>query len=340
VRGEVRWRGATLYLPLLLWVVAAFTAVLFSVDPGQSLFEVGDLPTLLLVPMTVTLIDDRRWDRLLMTLAFTVTISSLVGFWQYAHGASTLDSRIRGLTTHYMTFAGWTLVVVMLLVGDMLFHRDRRRLWWTAPGVVFGVVAIVLSYTRNAWVGLVVAVALAVTIVRPRLLLLGPIVALGVTLLLPLPLVDRIVAIVDLEDPSNHDRVCMAQSGLEMVSDRPLFGLGLGQVQARYSDYRRPDSIRERIPHLHSNVVQIAGERGLAGLAVYLAILSVFFARVITLLRRSSGSRARPAVIGALLAVVGVTVAGLFEYNWGDTEVWMVTLVALAVPFAKLEESS
>jgi hypothetical protein len=35
-----------------------------------------------------------------------------------------------------------------------------------------------------------------------------------------------------------------------------------------------------------------------------------------------------------MLAIAGLSVAGLFEYNWGDAEVWIPTLAVLAVPFA------
>ncbi|MCK5377503.1 MAG: hypothetical protein KAJ97_10490 [Acidobacteria bacterium] len=41
-----------------------------------------------------------------------------------------------------------------------------------------------------------------------------------------------------------------------------------------------------------------------------------------------------PAVAGCLLAVFGVTLAGLFEYSWGDAEVWILTLMCIASPFA------
>jgi hypothetical protein len=39
-------------------------------------------------------------------------------------------------------------------------------------------------------------------------------------------------------------------------------------------------------------------------------------------------------IVGCLMAVAGVTAAGFFEYNWGDAEVWIVTLVSLSAPFA------
>ena len=37
--------------------------------------------------------------------------------------------------------------------------------------------------------------------------------------------------------------------------------------------------------------------------------------------------------LGAILALVGFNLAGLFEYNWGDVEVQRLALFLLAIPF-------
>jgi hypothetical protein len=42
--------------------------------------------------------------------------------------------------------------------------------------------------------------------------------------------------------------------------------------------------------------------------------------------------------VGALGALAAVLVAGLFEYNLGDSEVLMLTLLVTAVPFALQRE--
>jgi len=39
-------------------------------------------------------------------------------------------------------------------------------------------------------------------------------------------------------------------------------------------------------------------------------------------------------MLGALAAIVTFLVAGLFEYNFGDTEVLLVALAVMALPFA------
>ncbi len=338
-RGTVRWRRAGIHLAVAAYVIASLGATVFSQDPRVSVHELGDLLTLLLVPMTVSLLDPKRWDRLLQALAVMVTASSLVGLWQYVHGASSLAHRLRGLTTHYMTFGGWTLIVTLLLVADMAFARDRRRLLWTAPPVLLATAALFLSYTRNAWVGLGVGLLLMAAVWRPKAFLLYPLAAALLLLLLPRPVLDRLVSIVDLRDPSNYDRLCMLVSAEQMVQDHPLFGVGLGMVERRYPVYRRDDAPRWSVPHLHDNVLQIAAERGLFGLAAYLWILGAFFRHTWGALRRA-GPETFPALAGCFLAVAGITVAGLFEYNWGDAEVWILTLACLAAPYALAPEEA
>jgi len=337
--GSVRWRPAALYLPVGLYVIASLGAVVFSQDPGHSVHELGDLLTLVLVPMTVSLFDEDRWDRLLQALAVVATASSLVGLWQYAHGASDLEHRLRGLTTHYMTFSGWTLIVMLLLLADMVFRRERRRLLWTFPVFAICGAAVFLSYTRNAWVGLAAGLVLLAAVWKPKAFLLYPVLAVVLLVVLPKPVIHRFVSIVDLRQPANYDRLCMMISAEEMVQDHPLFGVGLGMVQRRYPVYRRDDAPRWRVPHLHDNVFQIAAESGLFGLAAYLAILVVFFRYTWSALRVAEGRRFA-MLAGCFLAVAGITIAGLFEYNWGDAEVWIVTLTCLSIPFALTAEAS
>jgi O-antigen ligase len=335
-RGEVRWRSSALYLPLAAYVLATLAAVVFSQDPGHSLREIGELLTLAVVPMVVSLVDRPLWDRLLAGLSAVAVISSGVGLWQYLHGASSLDERLRGVTNHYMTFSGWTLVVTLLLVGDMAFNPRRRRLLWTSPAFALCSTALLLSYTRNAWVGLAVGLVLVAAVWRPNALYVYPLAAALVVAALPRTVEQRLLSIFDPAQASSYDRVCMVISGVEMVQDHPLFGVGMGMVGPSYQAYRVADAPRQRVPHLHNNLLQISAERGLVGVASYLAILVVFAVPTWLAMRRSRQPHFA-ALAGCFVAVAGVTVAGLFEYNWGDAEVWIVTLLALSVPSALAE---
>jgi uncharacterized protein (DUF2237 family) len=60
-----------------------------------------------------------------------------------------------------------------------------------------------------------------------------------------------------------------------------------------------------------------------------------FYARAGALLRRLPAGREaeRDLVVGCLAAVTGFLVAGLAEYNFGDSEVVMVLWALMALPF-------
>ena len=84
-------------------------------------------------------------------------------------------------------------------------------------------------------------------------------------------------------------------------------------------------------PHLHNVPVQIAAERGLPALAAWLCFIAVASIDLTRLLRRSR-HKCLPAA--ALAAIAGMLAAGLFEYNFGDSEFLMLFLVLITLPYA------
>src|SRR5881628_3381449 len=74
---------------------------------------------------------------------------------------------------------------------------------------------------------------------------------------------------------------------------------------------------------------------GAAGLAAWIAIWAAFFAASArTLSRIPAGDEdARALVLGSMAAIAAFLVAGLFEYNFGDTEVLLAALAVMALPF-------
>jgi O-antigen ligase len=231
-----------------------------------------------------------------------------------------------------MTFAGVLLLCSFLLLGHLGTGQGWRSRWrWVAMLLMQW--AILASLTRSAWLALAAGLALfalAKLMRRPRVLAWA-VPLFGVALLLaPVPWLGRGLSIGDLSDSSNYDRLCMARAGLRMVAERPLFGIGPRLVEHRYSIYREETAPRWEVPHLHSNLVQLAAERGIVSLAAWTWLLGAALRAAVRGLRRR-GSDA-DLHLGTLLALVAFLVAGLFEYNWGDTEVQRVVLAVIAVP--------
>ena len=136
-------------------------------------------------------------------------------------------------------------------------------------------------------VGACVAAALLLSLKDFRLLAVLPIVAALFFALAGPDLTSRFASIFDVNNPTNRDRVAMLKEGGRMIRAHPLFGVGPNMVEARYAEYRGPDAVEPVNPHLHNVPVQIAAERGLPALAVWLWFVAV--------LRDRSRSRVPPA---------------------------------------------
>jgi len=316
-------------------------SVAFSVDPRASFRALPSLSLLLLVPITIDLVDAAgRARAILLSIAASGTALALFGLIQLAHRGPDLQNRIHANLSHYMTLSGLTLLAGCVLLGFLFEGRGRER--WLAVVAVLPFVAMVFTLTRGAYVGAVGAVTAFLAVRRPRGLLLVVPALVAVFFLLPRDVRHRAASIADPTDTTNRDRIAMARAGGRMIADRPIFGLGPELVKPYYTLYRDPDAPRWRVPHLHNNVIQIAAASGVFAAAAYLALLGLFFWRVGALLRirrsnaglTASGDQTLIAA-AAFLAVAAASVAGLFEYNFGDKEVLMATLPLLALPFSR-----
>jgi O-antigen ligase len=319
--------GRPLALPLTIFGLLSVVAAVASIDPLFSITQLPRLLVLLLVPLAAALIDLAWWRRLVIGLAVMTSILAIWGIVQYLQGANNLSHRIAGPTPHYMTYSGWLTVAILVLFAELVF--DRRPVKWPLlVPVTIGGIAVLLSFTRNAWVGIGSGLLVLAGVWRRRILLLYPVLALVIWLAFPRAVVDRALSIVDLRQPANYDRLCMVVSGLEMIRDHPWTGVGLDMVTRVYPLYRRDDAPRWGVPHLHNNALQIAAERGLPALASYLWLIGAFVVVSWRTLGRVDGPYRGP-MAAALVAVVGITVAGLFEYNFWDAEVQYLTLVVM-----------
>ncbi len=327
------------YRPILLalgayaiWLIGAIAA---SSEPLRSLRAVSELFSLTTLLLGLFVVEDELEARRLVDgVCLVAAAIALAGLTQFFLGYGDIDRRIRGPLSHYMTFSGVLLVADLLLAARLTHPGGWKSPWRWAAFVVINA-AVLGSLTRSAWVALAISLLALISLRAPRFLLLVPAAALVFYLLAPVPLLSRFASIFDLTDESNYDRVCMAQAGVEMVRERPLFGIGPDLVKERYPLYREPTAPRFTVPHLHNSFLQLAAERGLPALAAYLALMAASIGLAWRQARREGGwSGPRGDLwLGIVLALVAVNVAGLFENNWGDTEVQRLALFVLALPF-------
>ncbi|MDX1644142.1 MAG: O-antigen ligase family protein, partial [Thermoanaerobaculia bacterium] len=304
-----------------------------SYDRAASLRSASDLFNFL-VPLLALLLVTRsaqaRWlSRALVSVACVIALHALV---QYALGADQLSHRPTGPFSHYMTLGGFLVLVDCFLLAWIAFADGWRR-WWSWAALLLLQAALLVSFTRNAWIALTALVVVVTLVRRPRLLLAWAALFLVLLVLAPTPLVARFGSIVDLDERSNYDRLCMAYAGAEMIADRPLLGHGPRTVRILYPYYRHPTAPSLWVPHLHNSFLNLGAERGLLSVAALLGMLGVAARRAFERLRASPPQAERELLVAVLLVILATLVTGLFEDYWNDTEIQRLVLFSLALPF-------
>jgi O-antigen ligase len=329
--GRVRFAVPRFFWPLVAYAAITLVSAGFSPDPRTSFIDCKQLSLFLLVPITYALVTGSRGLTLMTVIMSCAAVSAVIGIFQYGilH-YDNLGQRPQGTLGHYMTYSGLLMLVIGVALARVLFGRGERA--WAALVMPALAVAVMLTFTRSAWVGACAAAALLLTLKDVRLLAVLPILAAAIFFAVaPGKITARFISIFDLKDPTNRDRVAMLREGEHMIAAHPLVGVGPNMVEKRYADYRDAGAVQKVNPHLHNVPVQIAAERGLPALAIWLWFVAT---AVIGLGKRFYTGDQRFLAAAGLAAVAAMATAGLFEYNFGDSEFLMLFLILITVGFA------
>jgi O-antigen ligase len=351
LRGRRRVGAPPLAAPMVAFTVWTVMAVVASPAPRDSAWAARSV-LLLATPWIVAhVLDDAARARWFATALFVgMTVVSLLAVVQVGTCAGdrlygkavalppVLASvfgkcaRAHGFYSIYMTLGGVLALVLTLTLPRVPLLRPPAA---GAAGWLLGVLAFVLTFVRGAWLGCAAGFGVLALLLRRRtLVLLGAVIVIVMVVAVP-SVRERATTMFDPADATARERLAMLSAGLTLVRAQPMLGVGPGQVKRLYPEYAPPEALRRHTSHLHNTPLQIAVERGLVGLALWLWIFVAFFVRSARVLRRLPAEAAadRALVAGSIAAIAAFLVAGLFEYNFGDTEVLLVALSIMALPF-------
>ena len=328
---EKKWPAAPPWASHLLFFACwTLIAAGMSRNPAVSLTDCKQLVLFLLVPVTFEFARHHRSTMLTDVVLTAGAVSAVIGISQYSlFHFDNLGQRPRSTLGMYMTFAGLMMLCANVAAARLLFG-SRQRLW---PALTIWpvLVALLLSFTRSAWIGAASGIGIQLFRRDLRLVAIVPLAVAIVFGFAPVELTRRASSIFDSNDATGRDRVAMLGAGLAIVRDYPFFGVGPDMVERVYPQYRYATAVLPTTPHLHNVPLQIAAERGLPALALWVwFVVSV----VRELLRQFQRTRHKMLSAAAIGGSVAMLTAGMFEYNFGDSEFLMLFLVLITLPFA------
>ena len=338
--------------PLISWPLLAFAgwtivAILSSRDVAQGLLETRKFflyLILLLLPLTAQ--DESDPVRIYRCVFLVSVVSASAGLAQFVIHPFDLQYRISGLMSHWMTYSGLLMLVLVALSAYAVCGPGRPE-WWVFPLGLLLASGIYVSQTRSVWLGAIAGATTVFLLMRPRALF--PMAALLVALYLasPASIHERVRSTWDARDPETRARTDLVRTSVRLIRDNPWLGVGPKNVKQEAVRYRGRNEFADWLyQHMHNNFLQIAAERGIPGLLLWLWFmirLGWDALEVERSARKGIAGRADPDTCGHLMVAtsalggwVAFLVAGMFEYNFGDSEVLTLFLFIMASPYVSL----
>lgn len=238
--------------------------------------------------------------------------------------------RASGWTRHYETYSEILQILAQLALGLALAHLVNHGLnrWSRLAFLAAALLALGLALTamRTA----LIALAIGVVVVSWRALRgrarIRVLAGLSVLLIVGAFVVyqTRASQALFLRDPSSSLRVEVARVGMARIMLHPLFGHGMDAMHVHWNEWGFPGS---DMLHLHSTPLQLAFDRGLPALFLWLWIVWLFWrtaSRNEERLRETGDTNRYGILLGATGALAGFVASSLVNYNIGDGEVALV----------------
>jgi O-antigen ligase len=253
------------------------------------------------------------------------------------------DWRATGFYAQFVTYAEVLQLVSALAMG-LFISLPNKRSWAGAllllslAGFAF---ALLFTVTRASWLGCAVStlIILLLGVGRRTLILIGvlaiPVILGGLFVLQQ----KRNVAFIDQMDQSTTWRQTVWREGFELLVSKPrhlLIGVGMDSIKGHWRQWGLFDGGHIPWGHMHSNLLQIALERGVPVLILWLAFLFVYARTLWRSIRRGEKLQwiDRGIFLGALGGLAGFFTSGMVHYNWGDSEVVMVLFMIMGLSLA------
>ena len=357
IRGKRSFAFHTIDGAVLLF--AAFTLQSGLVSVGQEGTRAGMLQCCMVCGyfLCANLMTSRpAVRRAVGALSCSLLVVSVYGIYQYITGdISTLwldtamfgdiAGRVTSLFDNPNVLGEFLILGIFAALGLLAGDRNRPTRIFTTVSLLSGILCLVLTWSRGAWLGALCAFVIFLFMMS-RYAAAG-VVCFGLTApawiaMLPKKLVRRLLSIGNIADHSTSTRVEIWNTSTRLIRDHLLTGLGAGGVGFGQAFSQYAAASLTGVEHSHSLYLQLLIIHGIAGLALFVWIFALLTRRCVATARLPREQMSvRPCVglcVGLYSGIAGLLIGGFSDYVWYNYRIcammWLV--LGLAVACARL----
>lgn len=323
-------------IPIVAFLIAAAIGVITGVDFKHNLKGYATLGWMSIFFLFVNNVkDDTQFKRLARILILIATIAGAYGIFQHFTRIDFFGNvtylrksfaRSPGFFNSPQTFGNYILLVLPIVFGLSFYGNTRGEKRWLQLSSLIILIAIIFSYARGVWLGLIVG-TIFMAILRSRKLLLVVIagIIVGSMFLVFLPssrFTRRVLETFKSKRPVG-DRIYFWEGSLKIIRDYPITGLGWEGFRLVYPRYK-PAEGRQLVSHAHNNFVDVAIDSGLLGLGIFIWLLVTIYKVGFHIFKELGDGYFKGIAWGFLGSLTAFLIAGLSQYNFGDSEVVML----------------
>lgn len=340
---KFKFDGIGFFIIVFLGVYAVAAVTSFAMMNSFSIWAIY----FVFISIYFVIINTVNTKKLLMNLLTVFVLSGflvcLYGVAQYVFGWDTAQAwmdeemfsdikmRIYSTLGNPNVLGEYILLVLPASVGLMWVNKrfEAKVVYAAVSALMFG--ALILTFSRGCWIGIMAAAAIFITFAAGKLWGLGLIALPIIPMILPQSIINRFSSIGNMEDSSTSYRVYIWMGTLAMIKDFWLSGIGMGQKAFTqvYPFYSYNGIVA---PHSHNLFLQILVESGIVGIAVFLIIAVLFLRRVMTGYQAGGKGDSLSTIMTALSAgVCGFLLQGMFDNCFYNYRVMLVFWCVLAM---------
>jgi O-antigen ligase len=334
-QGKKSLRCTRLEIPILVLAIVYILAISFSPSPLESAEILKKLILFgLFFLLANSLNSEIKKRRLINIWLLGVIIASVWTVIEYFRGIPRPGGFFGCITFGH--FAPMFLGVSLSLMG---LKNYKRTSILSVSAFAVGVIALIFTFTRGAWIGFIAGLGLFLIIKRKWLVLATSAVALvliGLTLSIYFPdskpgeAVRSLLQPFDKQVPrvtvSNFGRWYKWKASWEMFKAHPLFGIGPYRFEEELPNYVSEEVKAEifqhqSYSHAHSIYFDYLATMGLIGFLGLLFFLITVFYLLVSKYKTCNPGFDKNLALGVLIAFASFCIGGLTHQTFHDSEI-------------------